>query len=66
MLQICCCCVLQPLPDISGWEYGGTASLHNAQVHIWQRFNKQMGKVSTYTFYTTEDGTPVRFERLQQ
>eukprot|EP00775_Hariotina_reticulata_P008341 gene8341-8525_t len=50
-----------PLPDISDWEYGGTASLHNAQVHIWQRFNKQMGKVSTYTFYTTEDGTPVRF-----
>jgi hypothetical protein len=51
---------LQPLPDISAWHYGGETSIGNAQVHIWQLFDKQFKKTSTYTFYATPDGTPVR------
>eukprot|EP00882_Tetradesmus_deserticola_P005396 GHRQ01005678.1.p1 GENE.GHRQ01005678.1~~GHRQ01005678.1.p1 ORF type:complete len:200 (+),score=73.28 GHRQ01005678.1:390-989(+) len=49
-----------PLPDISGWLYGGTTEIGNAPVHIWQLFDRQAGKTSTYTFYTTPEGTPVR------
>lgn len=50
----------QPLPDISDWLYGGATQIGNAPVHIWQRFDRQGGKTSTYTFYTTPQGTPVR------
>ncbi|WIA34990.1 hypothetical protein OEZ86_013270 [Tetradesmus obliquus] len=49
-----------PLPDISDWLYGGATQIGNAPVHIWQRFDRQGGKTSTYTFYTTPQGTPVR------
>jgi hypothetical protein len=50
----------QPLPDISEWLYGGVTEIGNAPVHIWQMFDRQGGKTSTYTFYTTPDGSPVR------
>jgi hypothetical protein len=50
----------QPLPDISDWLYGGTTSIGNSQVHIWQLFERKWGKTSTYTFYTTPEGQPVR------
>lgn len=50
----------QPLPDISGWLYGGTTSIGNSEVHIWQLFERKWGKTSTYTFYTTPEGLPVR------
>jgi hypothetical protein len=63
----CCACLAasravpcQPLPDISGWLYGGVTEIGNAPVHIWQLFDRQGGKTSTYTFYTTPDGSPVR------
>eukprot|EP00879_Flechtneria_rotunda_P007527 GHRR01007896.1.p1 GENE.GHRR01007896.1~~GHRR01007896.1.p1 ORF type:complete len:555 (+),score=166.79 GHRR01007896.1:1913-3577(+) len=49
-----------PLPDISKWSYGGKTTINDNDVHIWQWFNKQWGKTSTYTFYTTPEGTPVR------
>lgn len=50
-----------PLPDISSWSYGGTTSIGNSEVHIWQLFDRKWGKTSTYTFYTTPEGLPVRF-----
>lgn len=57
--------MLQPLPDISDWTYGGTTSLGNSDVHIWQLFERKWGKTSTYTFYTTPEGLPVRWERVK-
>jgi hypothetical protein len=53
-------CCPQPLPDISQWLYGGTTSIGNSEVHIWQLFERKWGKTSTYTFYTTPEGLPVR------
>jgi uncharacterized protein affecting Mg2+/Co2+ transport len=53
-------CCSQPLPDISRWLYGGTTSIGNSEVHIWQLFDRKWGKTSTYTFYTTPEGLPVR------
>jgi len=33
----CCCCLLQPLPDLStGWSWGGSTTINNAEAQIWQ------------------------------
>lgn len=49
-----------PLPDLSDWHYGGSTNIGNEEVNIWQMFTKKWGKTSTYTFYTTPQGRPVR------
>lgn len=57
----CTASVLQPLPDLSSWLYGGSTNIANEAVNIWQLFSKQWGKTSTYTFYVTPQGRPVRW-----
>lgn len=63
-MHAACLRALQPLPDISDWLYGGTTSIGNSQVHIWQLFERKWGKTNTYTFYTTPEGQPVRWGLL--
>ena len=51
---------LQPLPDISEWQYAGSTVLGNTEAHLWQLYRKQQEKVSSYTFYVDPEGHPLR------
>jgi hypothetical protein len=50
----------QPLPDISEWSYAGTTQLGNTPAHMWQLMRRAQQKVSSYTFYTSPEGAPLR------
>lgn len=58
--------LMQPLPDLSNWHYGGSTNIANEEVHIWRLFSKKSGKTSTYTFYTTPEGRPVRCVHVER
>uniref|UniRef100_A0A7S0RNP8 Peptidase C1A papain C-terminal domain-containing protein n=1 Tax=Chlamydomonas leiostraca TaxID=1034604 RepID=A0A7S0RNP8_9CHLO len=55
-----------PLPDLSGWTYGGQGSLQGkGPSHIWQLTERWWDKVNTYTFYTAQrDGRPLALSMI--
>ncbi len=46
---------MQPLPDLSKWEYGGPASLlGKPATHIWQLSERQLDKVNKYIMHVAQ------------
>ncbi|GLC69955.1 hypothetical protein PLESTF_000903600 [Pleodorina starrii] len=50
-----------PLPDISKWEYAGTAQIRNADALVWQLSVRNGEKTANYQFLTARNGWPLAF-----
>lgn len=56
---------VQPLPDISGWTYAGTARVRNVDAHMWRWSEKHAEKVMTYVFFTAAStGWPLKLQMM--
>ena len=50
---------VQPLPDLTGWQYGGRAQLGNTVTDVWQLGYRQGEKTSSYRFFISVRGRGV-------
>lgn len=48
------------LPDISDWVFAGDLTLDGVPSHLWRTQSKDGDLISTYTFYTSLQGAPLR------
>jgi cathepsin L len=51
------------LPDLSDWPYVGEREVNGESVHLWRYEKKHSAKMTVYSFYIREDGTPVRLHQ---
>lgn len=54
------------LPDLSagGWVHAGAAAVGGRPAELWQRKDIKGQKISSYAFYVSEDGTPLRLHAV--
>lgn len=50
----------QPLPDVSDWEYAGTAHVGSKHALVWSSNLRVGEKVESYKLMATEEGKPLK------
>ncbi|EFN54048.1 hypothetical protein CHLNCDRAFT_136123 [Chlorella variabilis] len=51
---------MSALPDITGWQFGGTEELNGEDADVWRYEARHEAKHVVYKFYAAADGTPHR------